>query len=78
MKILQINTRYYNGGSTGRIMFDLKKVMEANGVESYAAFGFGYERKEGEAKTIYRIESDRELLISKLWCRNRANKYWST
>ena len=67
MRILQINTRYYNGGSTGRIMFDLKKVMEANGVESYAAFGFGYEPKESEAKTVYCIESDRELLISKLW-----------
>ena len=67
MRILQINTRYYNGGSTGRIMFDLKKVMEANGVESYAAFGFGYEPKESEAKTVFRIESDRELLISKLW-----------
>lgn len=67
MKILQINTRYYNGGSTGRIMFDLKKVMEANGVESYAAFGFGYEPKESESKTVYRIESDRELFISKLW-----------
>ena len=73
MRILQINTRYYNGGSTGRIMFDLKKVMEANGVESYAAFGFGYEPKESEAKTIYRIESDRELLISKLWTKTTGH-----
>ena len=32
MKILQINTRYYNGGSTGRIMFDLKKVMEGEDI----------------------------------------------
>ena len=38
MRVLQINTRYYNGGSTGRITFDLKKVMEANGIESYVAF----------------------------------------
>ena len=45
MKVLQINTRYYNGGSTGRITFDLKKVMEANGIESYVAFGFGYDPK---------------------------------
>lgn len=67
MKIFQINTRYYNGGSTGRIMYDLKKVMEADGVESYAAFGFGYKPNGDEAKTVYRIESDRELLVSKLW-----------
>ena len=67
MRILQINTRYYNGGSTGRIMYDLKKVMEADGVESYAAFGFGYKPNGDEAKTVYRIESDRELLVSKLW-----------
>lgn len=73
MRILQINTRYYNGGSTGRIMFDLKKVMEANGVESYAAFGFGYEPKESEAKTVFRIESDRELLISKLWTKTTGH-----
>lgn len=67
MKVLQINTRYYNGGSTGRIAYDLKQVMEANGIESYAAFGFGYEPDESEADTVYRIESDRKLLISKLW-----------
>lgn len=67
MKIFQINTRYYNGGSTGRITFDLKRVMEANDVESYAAFGFGYEPKENETNTVYRIETNRELLISKLW-----------
>lgn len=67
MKVLQINTRYYNGGSTGRITFDLKKVMEANGIESYVAFGFGYEPTNDEKKTVYRIETVRELFISKLW-----------
>ena len=67
MKVLQINTHYYNGGSTGRITFDLKKVMEANGIESYVAFGFGYNPKDDEKGTVYRIESDKELFISKLW-----------
>lgn len=67
MKVLQINTRYYNGGSTGRITYDLKKVMEANEIESYVAFGYGYDPKTGEKETVYRIESDRELLVSKLW-----------
>lgn len=67
MKVLQINTRYYNGGSTGRIAYDLKQVMDANGIKSYAAFGFGYEPKGEEKATVCRIESDRELFISKLW-----------
>lgn len=67
MRVLQINTRYYNGGSTGRITYDLKKVMEAHGIESYVAFGYGYEPKDDEKETVYRIESDRELLVSKLW-----------
>ena len=67
MKVLQINTRYYNGGSTGRITFDLKKVMEADGIESYVAFGFGYDPKDNEKNSVYRIDSDRELFVSKLW-----------
>ena len=41
MKVLQINT-FYGYGSTGRIMREIKEVAEANGIESYAAFGFGY------------------------------------
>ena len=67
MRVLQINTRFFNGGSTGCITFDLKNVMEAKGLESYVAFGFGYEPTDEERKTVYRIESDRELLVSKLW-----------
>ncbi len=73
MRILQINTRYYNGGSTGRIVYDLKQVMEAHGIESYTAFGFGYEPKEEEKDTVYRIESDRELFISKLWTKTTGH-----
>lgn len=67
MRVLQINTRYYNGGSTGRITYDLKNVMEENGIESYVSYGFGYEPKDDEKDTVYKIESDREHLISKLW-----------
>lgn len=63
MSVLQINTRYYNDGSTGRTTFDLKKAMEANGIESYVAFGFCCNSKD----TMYRIESDKELFISKFW-----------
>ena len=66
MKVLQINT-FYGIGSTGRIMRELKEVAEANGIESYAAFGYGYIPKDAEKEAVYRIESDRELLVSKLW-----------
>lgn len=41
--------------------------MEANGIESYVAFGFGYNPKDDEKENVYRIESDRQLFISKLW-----------
>lgn len=67
MRVLQINTTYYNGGSTGRITFDLKKVMEASGVESYAAFGFGYDVPDNEKDTVYRIENGVQLFTSKVW-----------
>lgn len=66
MKVLQINT-FYGFGSTGRIMRELKEIAEDNGIKSYAAFGYGYIPKDDEKETVYRIESDRELLVSKLW-----------
>lgn len=66
MRVLQINT-FYLYGSTGRIMYDLKNVMESNGIQSYAAFGHGYNPTIEEQDTIFRIESDYELLISKIW-----------
>lgn len=67
MKVLQINTRYYNGGSTGRIVYDLLNVMQVNGIDGYVAFGFGYNLKSEECNHLYRIETDFQLFISKLW-----------
>lgn len=66
MRILQINTRYYNGGSTGRIVYDLKRVMDQSGLDSYVAFGYGYNPSDSESSHIYRIENDRELFVSKV------------
>ena len=66
MRILQINTRYYNGGSTGRIVYDLKRVMDQSGLDSYVAFGYGYMPTGDESSHIYRIENDRELFVSKV------------
>ncbi len=67
MKVLQINTRYYNGGSTGRIVYDLQQVMINQGVDNYVAFGFGYTPKDEEKSHVYRIETDKQLFISKVW-----------
>lgn len=66
MKILQINTRYYNGGSTGRITYDLSQVMLKNGIESYVAFGYCYTPSKQEIGHVYRIENDLQLFISKI------------
>jgi len=39
MKVFLLNSTYKNGGSTGRIVFDLMKVMEKSNVQSFAAYG---------------------------------------
>lgn len=67
MKVLQINTRYYNGGSTGRIVYDLRQVMLANDINSFVAFGFGYSPSSEEKYHVYRIGTNRQLFISKVW-----------
>lgn len=72
MRVLQINT-FYLYGSTGRIMYDLKKVMETNGIQSYAAFGHGYNPTAEEQDTVYRIVSDCGLLISKFWTKTTGH-----
>lgn len=40
MKILQINTVFCNGGSTGRIVYDLMQTQIRNGIEAYVAYGY--------------------------------------
>lgn len=40
MKIFQLNTVYKNGGSTGRIVYDLQKIHEQEGMDSYIAYGY--------------------------------------
>ena len=55
MRILQINTVYKNGGSTGRIVYDLSEVMRCEDIESFIAFGYEYS-KTNDPNT-YKIES---------------------
>lgn len=45
MKVFQINT-VYNSGSTGRIVADLKHLLEKNGNECFAAYGRGCSKEE--------------------------------
>lgn len=40
MKVLQINTTFKKGGSTGRIAFDLMQIHQREGIESYAAYAY--------------------------------------
>lgn len=40
MKVLQINTVFRNGGSTGRIAYDLMQIQKQEGIEAYAAYGY--------------------------------------
>ena len=48
MKILQINTVYKNGGSTGRIVYDLQKTHGLNGTDSYVAYGYNTSHEEAK------------------------------
>lgn len=66
MKVLQINTVYKTGGSTGRIVYDLKNVMESEGIDGYVAFGYGYSPDADESEKLFRIDTKTELLISKI------------
>lgn len=67
MKILQINTVYKNGGSTGRIVFDLKQTIGKNGNEAFVAFGYEYSKTDDE--NTYMMERIPELKLSILQTR---------
>ena len=66
MKVLQINTVYKNGGSTGRIVYDLKGVMENEHINGYVAFGYGYVCDDEEREHLYRIDDKTGLMVSKV------------
>lgn len=69
MRILQINTVYKNGGSTGRIVYDLSEVMHNEGLESYIAFGYEYTKTNDQY--TYKIENiptlKYNILKTRLW-----------
>ena len=59
MKILQINNVYKNG-STGKIVYDIHKELQEEGVESIVCYGRGSKEKEAN---VYKISSE---ILSKL------------
>ncbi len=61
MKVLQINTVYKTGGSTGRIVYDLQQFSQEN-MESYVAFGYG--KSFTHDKNTFKMESILELKIN--------------
>ncbi len=67
MKILQINVTYKTGGSTGRIVFDLRQLMSQNGIENYVAYGI--EGCVEDSHDVRCIQSKVELKISQLQSR---------
>lgn len=70
MKILQINTVYKNGGSTGRIVYDLKRLCEEHGIESYVAYGYEFSSLPIEDRVrTFRMESIAELQWAKIQTR---------
>jgi len=63
MRVLQINTTYKTGGSTGRIVFDLHQTMQKRQIESFVTYGYTY-KKEEEDNKIYQIESIFDLKVN--------------
>lgn len=64
MKVLQINSTYKNGGSTGRIAYDLKQIMMSEGIDGYMAYGIDTGTKP-DINTIL-LQSKIELKISQI------------
>jgi glycosyltransferase involved in cell wall biosynthesis len=42
-------------------------VIQAHNIESYVAFGYGYNISDKGKEYVYRIETDMQLFISKVW-----------
>ena len=64
MKVLQINSTYKNGGSTGRIAYDLSLIMQNNKIENNVAYGI--ELGEGRFSNAICLQTRLELRISQL------------
>lgn len=48
MRVLQINTVYQHGGSTGRIAWEIQTLSRENGIDAYVAYGYGTGNRCGD------------------------------
>lgn len=80
MKVLQINTVYRTGGSTGRIVHDLKGTMESHFIEAYVGYGHG--DFSDDNSRVFRMQGKLNLKLSilktRLWGRHGFYNYKST
>lgn len=66
MKILFINS-VYKTGSTGKIVYDLKRELEKNGHETYVCYGRGQDFKEkGVVRFSYNLETLFHAFLSRI------------
>lgn len=66
MKILFINS-VYKTGSTGKIVYDLKRELEKNGHETYVCYGRGQDLKEkGVVRFSYNLETLFHAFLSRI------------
>jgi glycosyltransferase involved in cell wall biosynthesis len=70
MKVLQINTVYKNGGSTGRIVYDLHNLCNRHNIDSYVAYGYEFvPLQDSQYENTYKMCSLLEMQWSKLQTR---------
>lgn len=62
MKVLQINQTYKNGGSTGRIVYELLLTQQKAGIDGFVVYGYS----DGEAMDDYSLCLQRNKLRRKL------------
>lgn len=72
MKIALIDTAYQCGGSTGRIVYEIRKACEAEGIQTCIGYGF-YQGNETDENTLCMQGSIRRkwnILKTRIWPRH--------
>lgn len=72
MKVLQINTVYKNGGSTGRIAWEIQRLSREEGIDAYVAYGYntGNEVSDHEMELQGLLRRKANILRCRLWPRH--------
>lgn len=77
MKILQINS-FYKFGSTGRIVYDLTKVLKNKSIDSYVAYGWGMEKNENIFPINKKLNVVISIVLSRITGRSGAFNFFAT